>query len=608
MTDNTGDKKYLETLLNALSVDEAMQAFNIIDNEILQLLQSSSEDFLSLNDHFKTYHKESKHISQNASKLIEIITDDKTTSSFDKLKNFKDGFIKLTKVFSEHVEYLDVEIQKTTNKIENLKIGHSNYKQNLLSLKILLANLKIDNISDNNKSNEIEQKTENIKALILTSDTLVEQFVSIALESYLLLNKIKKENYDQVQKLNDNIEIGVELFQKKYNEASQLYPSFKELTEKNSVNLATIITNLQYHDIIRQKIEHIQRTHKDIIGDLESFKKMEDSQILLHSKAKTFLKIRDIAGLQAAQLLHANKQYQVAINEIGLNLENIGNDMISITNICSNLVRKSTHTKVYFINNILENLKTAHDYHNKLIDFVKNIKEHTQALSEKYSEFSKISTEIHSQKESIKSILNEIIIKYKENSGVESKTIQQLSSLISETDTLEKHIQEIHEELKVKVDQIVNPKENFLIESNILKSLNDITDTIPELIEKLKVNITHIDDLLEENTGISSNVSLHIKSSLRNIKFYELFEKACARIIEELNAVNLKLNYGTDVSSRSENLQHLKNRYTMASEHLIHDHISKLDISEISTSSTEQVIINIANQKSDEDDDNLELF
>ena len=60
----------------------------------------------------------------------------------------------------------------------------------------------------------------------------------------------------------------------------------------------------------------------------------------------------------------------------------------------------------------------------------------------------------------------------------------------------------------------------------------------------LKESIREIDEYLYFNTSISLNVSDNIKNSLRKIKYYELFEKASDTIIEELNAINLKLNYG----------------------------------------------------------------
>ena len=616
MSNIPGDKNYIENLLKALTVSEAINTFSVIDQKIVQLLECSTDDFLSLNDHFKSYHKESKNIAQNASNIIKIITNSTISDSFANLKKFGDSYDELTKIFSHHVEFLDVEIKKTANKFENLKIFYNNYRQNLHSIKVLLANLNLDGSAPDEenytkeKSSEIVDIIEKIKTLVNSSDNIIEQFVNISSESFLLLSNIKKENYEQLQKLNDNIEISFELFKKKYTEATALFPALKELTDKNAANIAVIITNLQYHDIIMQKIEHIHRTHKDITADLKNYNDKDQSLTLLHNKAKTFLKIRDVAGLQTAQLIHANKQYQMAIEEISLNLEDIGNEMISISCMCENLVGKSSQTKEFYLNNIVENLNSAHNYNNKLADFISNIKQHTQALSDKNNDFTKVFTEICTQKELIRKNILEITKSVDKEPGKSIKTLAQLNALLNETDLIEEHIKEVHRELNQKVEQIVNNKDNFLAETIIIQTLNELKTAIPGLIEMLKESIREIDEYLYFNTSISLNVSDNIKNSLRKIKYYELFEKASDTIIEELNAINLKLNYGevSENKNREDNLKHLKERYTMASEHIIHEHVSKItDNSQISDSA-KNIISNLANQNSETDDDNLELF
>ena len=475
MSNIPGDKNYIENLLKALTVSEAINTFSVIDQKIVQLLECSTDDFLSLNDHFKSYHKESKNIAQNASNIIKIITNSTISDSFANLKKFGDSYDELTKIFSHHVEFLDVEIKKTANKFENLKIFYNNYRQNLHSIKVLLANLNLDGSAPDEenytkeKSSEIVDIIEKIKTLVNSSDNIIEQFVNISSESFLLLSNIKKENYEQLQKLNDNIEISFELFKKKYTEATALFPALKELTDKNAANIAVIITNLQYHDIIMQKIEHIHRTHKDITADLKNYNDKDQSLTLLHNKAKTFLKIRDVAGLQTAQLIHANKQYQMAIEEISLNLEDIGNEMISISCMCENLVGKLSQTKEFYLNNIVENLNSAHNYNNKLADFISNIKQHTQALSDKNNDFTKVFTEICTQKELIRKNILEITKSVDKEPGKSIKTLAQLNALLNETDLIEEHIKEVHRELNQKVEQIVNNKDNFLAKQKSFK-------------------------------------------------------------------------------------------------------------------------------------------
>jgi len=119
-----------------------------------------------------------------------------------------------------------------------------------------------------------------------------------------------------------------------------------------------------------------------------------------------------------------------------------------------------------------------------------------------------------------------------------------------------------------------------------------------------------VNEFLYLNSSISQKISSEIQQAVFQVKYYELFENNCGKIINELNTLNIRLNYGYELSAkeREENLKLLKSRYTMASEHLIHDQLSQMDnIAEVLSGNSEK-IIEIANQKSDPDDDNLELF
>ena len=81
-------------------------------------------------------------------------------------------------------------------------------------------------------------------------------------------------------------------------------------------------------------------------------------------------------------------------------------------------------------------------------------------------------------------------------------------------------------------------------------------------------------------------------------------------IISELNSINLRLNYGNNITikSKEENLSHLKERYTMASEHIIHERVAKIENSNEIFNENVNQIIKLADENSFDNDDNIELF
>lgn len=590
-----------EAILNAITVEEAISVFGQIEKWIIEILQTSSEDFLALNNQFKTYHRESKNISDNVQHIIQSLTDHQLTSTFQQLKSIVQGFYQLSEQFSSQIEAYEIDLKKSIHKIENLRISYQNFRQVVISSPLLLVNEGKKNSLPGIAAQHIEQ----IKNILSETETLLSDFVTKAQENTHFLSDIKKDNYNHLQRLNDNIEIGFELFYRKHKEANQFSAGLKDQAERNANYVSSIITNLQYHDIIRQKIEHIQRTHHDILSDLEKFLNEESNEALIHNKAKTYIKIRDISGLQAAQLIHANNQYQIAIQEIFKGLEEIGNNMIAINSMCENLVGKSGQSKKYYLENIVENLHGALLYNQKLMHLTHQINERTHTLKAIVNTLNNLNQKLFAQTQNYFTSLEQTITPKKADT-----LYNEWTTLNHEYSAHQQQILTLSQELQQKINILYQQIDDFLKEGNVLEAFQKVSLTIPDLISLLQKSIKDVDEFLYLNSSISQKISDEIQQAVFQVKYYELFESNCEKIINELNMLNIRLNYGYDLTAkeREENLKLLKSRYTMASEHIIHDQLSQMqNITEVLTNHSEK-IIEIANQKSDTDDDNLELF
>ena len=454
MNDFLKDKelKNAEDILNAMSVEEAISSFSMIDEYIVKLLECSAEDFLSLNNHFKSYYKDSKKIAENATNILMAITDESLSSSFNNLKDIARDFARVSDIFTTNVENFDIGLKKTIHKIESIKIQNQNLWQNILSLKLLIANTFNNKyIEENTESfNIIDNEIEKIKNVFVELNSNIDNYINKTTEGYLFLTTIKQENYSHLQRLNDKIDVSFELYNKKNKEASHLYTALKEQTDRNAVNIASIITNLQYHDIIRQKIEHIRKIHKDLIEELGVFLEGDSDKAMIHNKIKTYIKIRDISGLQAAQLLHANNQYQNAINEISKNLEAIGNEMMVISSMCDNLVGKSEQSKSHYLNDIIDYLGAALQYNHKLSQLVENIHHQADILSLIVKEINDNYSEITTSNNLIIKILNQIGLSLREE---QNKGIVQIFALFKDINNQEVQIKNSLDDL---IGQIKN--------------------------------------------------------------------------------------------------------------------------------------------------------
>ena len=165
------------------------------------------------------------------------------------------------------------------------------------------------------------------------------------------LDKYYSQLNQQINLILDQVHTAIVLFADKQQEVSRRLPSLKTLTEQISESIANIITNLQYHDIIRQKIEHVQTSHRTLLQNLSDFDINNESQHLDYLS-----KIRDLANIQAALLVRANKEYQRAIELITEKFRAISDDMSNISNLCKDLTQSQFNQEDIHLSDLSQKL------------------------------------------------------------------------------------------------------------------------------------------------------------------------------------------------------------------------------------------------------------
>jgi hypothetical protein len=148
-------------------------------------------------------------------------------------------------------------------------------------------------------------------------------------EDFRALNVAIRNHYKQVSAIHQTVsQIAAGL-----NPDNILLP--KE-TADSLAYISNIITNLQFDDIIRQKLEHIQQTIHDIINELDAIQQKSynpDSQPLKYLSI-----LSEITKLHAAQLNQTNQDYQKAFAGIKADLEGVQQNSIVIAKTINTLL------------------------------------------------------------------------------------------------------------------------------------------------------------------------------------------------------------------------------------------------------------------------------
>jgi hypothetical protein len=364
---------------------------------------------------------------------------------------------------------------------------------------------------------------------------------------------------------------------KKHISAIELLPLLEEKIEISTESSSKIITNLQYQDIVRQKIEHVKDAHNEIVNQLEQVTKSKNNPNELLSKAKLFLKIRDIAGLQAAQLIHANKEYQNAIETITLKFLDIGYMMEDLADICKSLNNtngKQFHNDYISSDNYIQSIKVLKQdiisIQNLFKGQIDAILPQIEILESNYDLLIQFCNTFQNLVDSIKSKEKKDQI---ETSANHSDILGQLTklsdSLLKVVEKTEPYVSNTHSLIN-QIEEITLTKEVKNQEKQLIQSINNLFKYADNLVKNSVIS-WEVEDEMDKLYAISEK----IKTSVEDIKYYDLFEKEIENMINNLDDISKKLKIeDLDLQNQLESLDDIKQHYTMQTEFLIHEKIS----------------------------------
>lgn len=557
---------------------ELIKTFSEIDEKINDLHDRSSADFLQLNNYLKDYYKKTTMVSQNAFNILETIAGKKDIDLITELETIYNRLEECRgKIKDEDSVKIHI-LRELTTRSNQLAISLRNIKQDLTSFKFLSTNYNlISNYEDMDKKwrkelDEWDNKMQSLHSSLASIATQIDRFKEQIVYNIDHL-EIKIERSIKIfLSLSKEIKINVGLVFQKNQESKLQFPILKERTTNSSKSINNIITHLQYQDIIRQKIEHIQSSHSNIINGLNDAVVKKSTEI--NKISEDYQKIADIAGLQAAQLLLVSKEYQNALDIITKNFQGLADDLTTISNISSDFSYKDNNSEI----TLLKQIRNKLDEGIMLLDL---------------NNFRGMNAEYLSAKRKLEGIAlaigNEInnplgrLHKFEalaqngtENNLNVPSVLFQVSSLVKEINSknldISKQVSEL-QKLSEDLSKIDNLEDwGTQLEQDRIKLMVDIS----RILDTLDKDNESLDNVLIQNRDLNNYILEKIGNVINKVDYYEYFESIVEQVISQLNSINYRLrpafaNESTD--DKAENLKELKSTYTMESERKVHDQV-----------------------------------
>ncbi|MFO7657768.1 MAG: hypothetical protein R6W78_11925, partial [Bacteroidales bacterium] len=430
-------------LLEAFAVDTIADHITDINNRITTLINCSSRDFLNLHSNFTKTHENIKRVVNDISEILNAFAEEDNIMFINECEGvsnkLRTGIIKIIKSIRESHDCQE-DISRT---LDYLYIPVNNYNQNLKTYKLISANLKLDS-NTLKYSNEINAIIEDIFKKYPDAVKNLNGLRKLLNGTDKVSGQFDPEGFRPVFEALNQIQNFGQFLLRKYHQSQRLMQQLGEKIDLSNESASKIITHLQYQDIVRQKIEHIQQTHEEILEKLSGLMENEDHPDFILSKAKLLIQIRDITGLQAAQLIHANSEYQNAIEVITskfIGLGEILDDIVSIcTQFCSVEEPENEHINNHpdkITGHSLSLLKYLELFNDTFLEKSESVNNSIKMFSEKYInlkntgiQFNKIVNSVmHNASHNNTGILNQM----NEISTEFLKTLDQVASYITKT-------------------------------------------------------------------------------------------------------------------------------------------------------------------------------
>ncbi|MGP1460400.1 MAG: hypothetical protein ACTTKF_02315 [Bacteroides sp.] len=581
------------------TVPEIVELFENVDLKIQALHQCSAEDFLGLNAKFKGFYKESKNVSKDASALLELFSRTKN----DQLKNdlelcrteLEQSLVALKGQQSETLRI----VRKLNDALEEylFPLRHINNEFSILNMELIAVDAVYRSVSKENAAyslrfNALIREWENFVIEIVETKKLSQVFLQELSYSLNHIELIGGRGIRSLVSLLDFVEQGKHLFEVKQRESDENLPELRAKSDTCAKSIADVITSLQYQDIIRQKMEHIQQAHIKLLENLRQ------TDVLATEDAWTsvLVQVRDISALQAAQLLATNKEYQAAIEAIAFHFRSIAKEMSAVASICRNTMSEDEHIRRTAISDLADRFKRTDSLLARVLDVFPECTREVLFIRDGANTLQKRIDEHLQTFNTLSRRVDELLAPFRD---VKEAHFEHYLSQINEMlDTMHHNM----ETVRVHNQVIVNAVEGLGLYAQKLGESDLLWNYVQVNVRRAHALSEHLLSTEKESNSLLLNIEKtsrsiceETQSALAAVRYYDFFENVIAEIVKGLSSMSSRICANVDLSVHSD-MTEVRDLYTMESERKVHDQF---------TGNTSEAA---GEDPAVEDDDDLELF
>ena len=561
--------------MNIEKLIKELERFNTLIDE---LNNYSSTDFVNISKHLKSYYLQSRKITENAIEISRLLNCRESKDFFkvldEEYEQMKVGVIN----FHQQLALLGDFLERLQTNFTLITISFNNFKHSTSAIPLIREDTfqMLDDITDVVEKDGIMHHIDNYKATAnFVNAFVVENFAKIReslTESLKIYYKLKNNKCEDSDKVVHKVSKILSLYASNHKNAVVRVPLLVEKSVSCAMCIDKIITDVQYHDIIRQKLEHIRGNNIHIIDELKEYQKNPNGDYNYIAVIDSILEIHN------AILDDTNNNCQLAFGNISNNLAFIQTNNNHINEYCGAF---ADNIHFYEYKDILEIKSRLSEVTQQ---FFSNIK-FDDSLTANAHSTSDLLKDVEWYVEEFNTIGNETIVLNnlfeKNKYRLDSYFIKEFTNHFENLNTRFSEISDkVHEltllllEWAKKLDALLQEElehqnSNIAFESVIVQQ---VKEAIKPLNDKNQIH-----EIVSQNSELLSLNNITIEKSVGHIDNSVFFEENIKKmlaisteLIWDVATLNLKV---VEPSKKQDVLSLIESKYTMQSERIIHDAI-----------------------------------
>lgn len=514
---------------------------------------------------------------------------------------------------TKHWEENNENFQNLAKYIQQLEVILVRFKRIVKQMSMLGIATRIESarLRENHQNfNALADEVGELAEMIFTkSSTSLQccQVLETASENTLMsINQLRQDLEAETSAIEVQVQSNIQALQQHMNEHSVLSNRLIELPHEVHTDISTVVTSLQFHDIIRQKVEHTVEVFQEY-RDALALENPDLSDLNLTHVEDILIRAIKALQLQDLHLTQAQIEMNDAVSKVSGNLQDVAGKVELITAASQKLSGLSENTESSLLDNLAKSIADTAEQIAKRFEAFDHLNNSIFSTLSQVEQISTLVKEIESVGEKIEMIaINAQVHAIRTGSdgaalGVIARDIQRLAYLAQyQTSDLSKII------VKIRVAE-KNLKDTYDISrSSENERMQNLTQDIKTLIDNMHQQHTQATQLLTKMATMNSDLAVKIKSYLPQINIHTSFTLLIDGVKEILRETVMKIEqmYPDLAHETSTSMENIAERYTMMSERVVHNQFIKGNESGTEQMEPSQIIIDTVV----DDDSNIEFF